>query len=109
MKQKHMKQLYALADKAPTKSEIKCPACGDTIIKNTYQKKFCNPVCKDKYWNTIKPNPASHYTKYNVGEKSYRSFQERVSNNSYSSFSQSEVAGWPSGIDEGPEGWDGHK
>lgn len=109
MNKQHMIQLYNKADKAHIGSTIKCPACGEDVIKTVYQKKFCHTVCKDKYWNTVKPNHKSHYTKYNVGEKSYTSFKERVESDRYSEFSQSEAGGWPMGIDEGPEGWDGHK
>lgn len=71
MKAQQMKYLYERAELAKTGSNINCPACNSEIKKTTYQKKFCNPICKDKYWNTVKPNPASHYTKYNVGKKSY--------------------------------------
>lgn len=105
MNKQHIKQLYNEAEKAVTGSDIKCPGCGAIIVKTTYQKKFCGTVCKDKYWNKVKPNPASHYRKYNVGEKSHEAFKERVENNSYSTFSQSEASGWPMGVDEGPESW----
>jgi len=76
---KQMIAVYKMCDLTKVGGEMRCPGCGEIIIKKTYQHKFCGQQCKDRYWNTVDPrkknrkNSSSHYRKYNVGEKSYAS------------------------------------
>ena len=46
-------KLHKAAAGSPVGSVITCPACGETIIKKTYQHKFCCTKCKERYWNNI--------------------------------------------------------
>lgn len=50
-----MTKRYKVADKANVGEIIKCPYCGTNIKKKSYQHKFCNTKCKDRYWNYINP------------------------------------------------------
>ena len=50
-----MKNVYE-ENKNKSKGDVMvCPYCGKMIIKKSYQHKFCNTKCKDKYWNIINP------------------------------------------------------
>lgn len=44
-------KLYKEACLARVGQTITCPGCGESVIKNTYHKKFCGKRCKDHYWN----------------------------------------------------------
>ncbi len=65
-KQKIIKQ-YNLNKNAEVGCTIPCPICGNLILKNCYQKVFCNKKkkgksnCKDKYWNLINPRGIQKY------------------------------------------------
>lgn len=68
MKVKDMKRLYRAAQQTKTGEDIKCPACGTSHKKTTYNKVFCSNnktafnSCKDKYWNTVDPNKRNRDT-----------------------------------------------
>ncbi len=59
----------------------KCPTCGSAVIGHP-NKKFCCQRCKDKFHNWENPR----------GKFSHLASREAYDD-----------------IDEGPEGWDGHK
>ena len=46
---------YTSAKKAPVGSVVRCPVCGRSFKKKSYQQAFCSNKgrgnCKDKYWN----------------------------------------------------------
>jgi len=46
---------YTSAKKAPVGSVVRCPVCGRTFKKRSYQQAFCSNKgrgnCKDRYWN----------------------------------------------------------
>lgn len=48
-----MRSRYEKAASARTGQVIICPTCGTSVRKRTYNKKFCSPGCKDRYWNTV--------------------------------------------------------
>lgn len=48
-----MSRLYTAAKAAKVGASIKCPGCGKSLVKKTYQHKFCGPSCKDSYWNWV--------------------------------------------------------
>ncbi len=50
-----MKRTYENVMNAKKGDVIICPCCGKQLIKKSYQHKFCNTKCKDKYWNIINP------------------------------------------------------
>ena len=47
--------LYEVAKATKTCNECKCPGCGNTFKKKSYQQAFCSNKgrnnCKDRYWN----------------------------------------------------------
>lgn len=47
--------LYEVAKATKTGNECKCPGCGNTFKKKSYQQAFCSNKgrnnCKDRYWN----------------------------------------------------------
>jgi hypothetical protein len=51
----HRLKLYDAAKAAKTGTECKCPSCGKTFTKKSYQQAFCSNKgrnnCKDRYWN----------------------------------------------------------
>lgn len=51
----HTLKLYEAAKAAKTGTDCKCPGCGTTFTKKSYQQAFCSNKgrnnCKDKYWN----------------------------------------------------------
>ena len=48
-----MLERYVIAESTVVGNTFLCAYCGKTIVKRTYQQKFCNNKCKDKYWNTV--------------------------------------------------------
>lgn len=50
-----MSKQYDKNSEAKIGSTIECPYCQKKFIKKSYQHKFCNTKCKDKYWNIINP------------------------------------------------------
>ena len=51
-----MKKRYMKAMNASIGDNIECPGCGERNEKQTYQHKFCDSTCKDRYWNTVDPD-----------------------------------------------------
>ena len=51
------KQIYELVQrydsnkKAPLRTTIHCPCCGEPVKKNYQRTTFCSLTCKDFYWN----------------------------------------------------------
>ena len=63
-----MKKVYNKVNKsAKVGEECKCPTCGKTFIKKSYQQVFCCNDCKVAFWNT-KPDrhKKGYYHKYNA-------------------------------------------
>ena len=52
------KSRYEIAKTSPIGTELICPGCGQTFIKETYQQTFCKKrtgtQCKDAYWNKVR-------------------------------------------------------
>jgi hypothetical protein len=48
-----MQSLYVSNMNAAIGSTCKCPDCFKQFIKKTWQHKFDNTKCKDRYWNTV--------------------------------------------------------
>jgi hypothetical protein len=59
----------------------KCPNCGKKVVGHP-NKRFCRSKCKDRFHNTN--NPRGYFAHLNPSHPEYV-------------------------VDEGPEGWDGHK
>lgn len=53
--QKHLKEMYSLAEQTKVGDLMKCPYCEYQIKKKSYQHKFCCTKHKNKYWNIINP------------------------------------------------------
>lgn len=93
MKIQRMKALYNKAKRAKIKEIINCPSCGQLHLKSTYNKVFCTNArisssnCKDNFWNKVDPEKRCRNTTF---------FRDVICKDSDL-------------IDEGPEGWDGHK
>lgn len=56
-----MNERYKAAKTASTGSNIRCPACGTSFVKNVFSKLFCTNQrsagrlnCKDRYWNAVR-------------------------------------------------------
>lgn len=57
MKRNFMISQYTTNKTLKVGSTTRCPSCGTTFIKSSYQQIFCKSKsrtkCKDKYWNTV--------------------------------------------------------
>ena len=98
-----MKLKYNAAKAAKVGDIIICPSCNTSCVKSNYQQAFCKSKpgteCKDKYWNTVTPGKRNNTTRISPANAA---FYERH-------IEPLKGRGWPMGVDEGPEGWDGHK
>lgn len=95
-----MEDAYGLSKAARIGETISCPTCKKSFIKKTKDHAFCSNGrsngagnCKDGYWNRVNPEKRCRNTPY---------FKNVICG-------PKETPGWPLGVDEGPEGWDGHK
>ena len=94
-----IKRQYLDNKAADVGTNCTCPSCRTDFVKKFKQQAFCGTKpgteCKDKYWNTVTPKKRNNTTR--ISPASQRFIDERQHNR------------WMSGVDEGPEGWDGHK
>lgn len=94
-----LKQKYALSKGANVGDTCSCPSCDAEFIKEQPQQAFCKTKpgtqCKDKYWNTVTPNKRNNTSRISPASDAY---MKRNGIGAYNEY-----------IDEGPEGWDGHK
>lgn len=88
-----LKAAYDNTKSAKIGDRISCPTCGKSIVKKTKDHAFCSNGrskgagnCKDGYWNKVDPVKRNRDTPWK---------RERDKDRDY--------------VDEGPEGWDGHK
>lgn len=101
---KTLKTLYEKAKNAKVGETVFCPSCGKSFEKTNYQQAFCKSkegtICKDFYWNNVTPTKRNNTTRISPANAAfYAANIEPLKNDN----------GWPFGVDEGPEGWDGHK
>ncbi len=100
-----LKDLYQKAKSAKVGETICCPSCKTNFEKTNYQQVFCKTqkgtICKDFYWNNVTPSKRNNTSRISpANAKFYALHIEPLKDN---------ARGWPFGVDEGPEGWDGHK
>lgn len=98
-----MKIAYGKAKSAKVGDTCECPSCKTPFVKSNYQQAFCKSKpgteCKDKYWNTVTPGKRNNTTRISPANAAY--YERHIE--------PLKAKGWPMGVDEGPEGWDGHK
>lgn len=104
--QQKVKLAYQTAKDKKVGETAICPSCGTEFVKSNYQQAFCKSkvgtVCKDKYWNRVTPTKRNNTTRISpANARFYATFIEPLN--------QEHTNGWPFGVDEGHEGWDGHK
>jgi hypothetical protein len=85
------KAYHGLAKDASVGMVIVCPGCGQTHVKATPGHKYRGTVCKDAYWNSVDPRKRNNAARISPASARYTAMRERDD------------------VDEGPEGWDGHK
>ena len=105
IKLKILKELYDKSKSAKVGEVCICPSCRTEFKKASYQQVFCKnqtgTICKDFYWNNVTPSKRNNTTRISPANAAfYAKFIEPL---------KDDAKGWPMGVDEGPEGWDGHK
>lgn len=100
-----LKELYKKAKEAKVGETCVCPSCRTEFVKKNYQQVFCKSktgtACKDFYWNNVTPGKRNNTTRISpANARFYTTHIEPLKDS---------ARGWPMGVDEGPEGWDGHK
>jgi hypothetical protein len=97
---------YKVANESSTGSVHKCPSCGVSVVKSTYNKIFCSngrtkgkSNCKDWFWNIVDPNKRCRLTPhfYNVVLEKY------ATDRGYPNY---ETMQMDSGMEDGS--WDAH-
>lgn len=88
-----MKSDYAIIKGKPIGHAVNCCVCGKQFVKKSSSQAFCSNGrnkgagnCKDAFWNKVDPEKRCRKTPYY-----YNNIHRETD------------------IDEGPEGWDGHK
>lgn len=106
IKIKAIKELYEKAKAAKVGDTICCPSCRTDFQKTNYQQAFCKAkggtICKDYYWNYVDPIKRNNTTRISPANAAFYA-------NHIEPLKDDSARGWPMGVDEGPEGWDGHK
>ena len=60
-----MMLIYDFNIKVKVGNYMRCPTCVKSIIKKSYQHKFCCTKHKDKYWNTVNDVRRERAKRYN--------------------------------------------
>lgn len=60
-----MSNRYFKSESAEIGATIECAYCGKLIVKKTYNRRHCNSLCKDKYWNNVDEKRRSRAKRFN--------------------------------------------
>jgi ribosomal protein L37AE/L43A len=100
-----LKELYQKVKEAKVGETVCCPSCKTEFVKKSYQQIFCKSktgtTCKDFYWNNVTPSKRNNTTRISPANARFYALHIEPLKDSGKH--------WPMGVDEGPEGWDGHK
>jgi hypothetical protein len=97
-----IKEAYRVAKQAKVGDTVRCPSCGTSFVKSTYQQAFCKTkggtVCKDRFWNTVTPGKRNNTTRISPANAAYYN----------NVILPAKERGYDPDLDDDPS-WDAHK